>query len=94
MGLLDTLALAGIALDQRWISPHKGFCCAHAAVYGGASCSASIAQVIRGDGLNLSAIAARFVACRQAYVDPQVTGRPRVRGMCCCVALPIPFHCV
>ncbi|WP_428194414.1 membrane protein insertion efficiency factor YidD [Deinococcus saxicola] len=76
------------------MSPHKGFCCAHAAVYGGASCSAAIAQVIRGDDLSLSLIAARFAACRQAYGDLQVTGRPRVCGMCCCGPLPVPFHCV
>ena len=92
MAVLDTLALTGIALYQRWLSPHKGFHCAHAAFYGGASCSAAIAQTIREDGLSLAAPLARLTACRQAYGHLQVTG-PRVRGVCCCGPLPIPFRC-
>ena len=45
MPSLDASALTGIALYQRWLSPHKGFCCAHAALYGGQSCSAAIAAL-------------------------------------------------
>lgn len=93
MTVLDTFALAGIALYQRWLSPHKGFCCAHAALYGGPSCSAAIAQTIQEQGLSLSAALARLAACRQAYGHLQVTGGPRVRGVCCCGPLPIPFRC-
>lgn len=93
MVALDTLALTGIALYQRWLSPHKGFRCAHAAFYGGASCSAAIAQTIRAEGLSLANITARLAACRQAYGHLQVTGGPRVRGVCCCGPLPIPFRC-
>ncbi len=92
MAALDTTALAGIALYQRWLSPHKGFRCAHAAFYGGASCSSAIAQAIRTEGLSLSTAAARLAACRQAYGHLQVTGA-RVRGVCCCGPLPMPFRC-
>lgn len=93
MASFNTLALMGIALYQRWLSPHKGFRCAHAALYGGASCSAAIAQTIREEGLSLPSIAARLAGCRQAYGQLQVTGGPRVRGVCCCGPLPIPFRC-
>ena len=94
---IDAPALTGIALYQRWLSPHKGFRCAHAAFYGGESCSAAIARTIRKRGLVGSgpAIAARFAACRQTYglLSTQLTGGPRVRGVCCCGPLPIPFRC-
>lgn len=92
MALVDILALGAIALYQRWLSPHKGFRCAHAALYGGVSCSAAIAQTIRDEGLNLSSVTSRLAACRQAYGHLQVTGA-RVRGVCCCGPLPIPFRC-
>lgn len=93
MPSLDASALTGIALYQRWLSPHKGFCCAHAALYGGQSCSAAIAGIIRARGLAAGApgIAARFAACRQAY--GHLSGGTRVRGVCCCGPLPIPFRC-
>jgi putative component of membrane protein insertase Oxa1/YidC/SpoIIIJ protein YidD len=45
------LALAAIRGYQRWISPHKGFCCALRAVTGGASCSAFGYHVIARFGL-------------------------------------------
>lgn len=90
---LNACALTGIALYRRWLSPLKGFRCAHAAAHGGASCSVAIARIIREEGLSLPAILARFSACRQAYGQLQVTGGPRVRGVCCCGPLPIPFRC-
>lgn len=95
MSLLQRSALTGITLYQRWLSPHKGFRCAHAAFYGGASCSAAIARIIEQDGLNSLAIPARFAACRQAsgHLSRQVTGGARLRGVCCCGPLPIPFRC-
>lgn len=97
MPFLDASVLGGIALYQRWLSPHKGFRCAHAAVFGGESCSAAVARTIRERGLwgSGTAIAARFAACRQAYSQlcAGTTSGPRVRGVCCCGPLPIPFRC-
>ena len=93
MSFLQISVLGVIALYQRWLSPLKGFHCAHAALHGGASCSAAIAQTIRDEGLKLSLLTSRLAACRQAYGHLQVTGGPRVRGMCCCGPLPIPFRC-
>jgi putative component of membrane protein insertase Oxa1/YidC/SpoIIIJ protein YidD len=45
------LALAAIRGYQRWISPHKGFCCALRALTGGDSCSAYGYRVIARFGL-------------------------------------------
>jgi putative component of membrane protein insertase Oxa1/YidC/SpoIIIJ protein YidD len=48
---MRVLALAAIRGYQRWLSPHKGFCCA-LRVTGGASCSAYGYQVIERFGLH------------------------------------------
>lgn len=102
---LSTSALAAIGFYQRWLSPLKGFRCAHAALYGGESCSAAIARVIAEQGVMGSgaALGARFQACRVAFGQlslgqpllhsQHVTGGTRVRGVCCCGPLPIPFRC-
>ncbi|CAM4384906.1 membrane protein insertion efficiency factor YidD [Deinococcus marmoris] len=95
MSVLNASALAGIVLYQRWLSPLKGFRCAHAAFYGGESCSVAIARIIGEQGLGSPAITAQFAACRQAYghLPVQMTGGARLRGVCCCGPLPIPFRC-
>jgi putative component of membrane protein insertase Oxa1/YidC/SpoIIIJ protein YidD len=48
---MKRLALAAIRGYQRWISPHKGFCCALRAATGGGSCSAYGYLVIERFGL-------------------------------------------
>ncbi|GHF36951.1 putative component of membrane protein insertase Oxa1/YidC/SpoIIIJ protein YidD [Deinococcus metalli] len=98
MNTLTTTAVTSIDLYQRWLSPLKGFRCAHAALYGGASCSAAIRDILVQQGVAGSgaAIAARLHTCRQAAshlaAAPLVTGG-RVRGVCCCGPVPIPFRC-
>ncbi|GMA13738.1 membrane protein insertion efficiency factor YidD [Deinococcus metallilatus] len=102
MSPLDTLTLSGIRFYQRHLSRRKGFCCAHAALYGGESCSAAVARIIREEGLlkGRARIAARFRECRAAHNllragSPLAFGTdgPRVRGVCCCGPIPIPFRC-
>ncbi|MHA0035090.1 membrane protein insertion efficiency factor YidD [Deinococcus sp. PESE-13] len=100
MSATDRGALHAIKFYQRWISPHKGFCCAHAALHGGESCSAAVARIIREDGLRAGQprIAARFAECREAHTalragSPLAIGTGGVRGVCCCGPLPIPFRC-
>ncbi len=102
MSPLDSLALRVIRLYQGFLSPHKGFRCAHAALHGGESCSAAVARIVREDGLagGRARIAAQFRSCREAHRvlhagSPLAfgTGGPRVRGVCCCGPLPIPFRC-
>ncbi|GAA5501600.1 hypothetical protein Dxin01_01336 [Deinococcus xinjiangensis] len=101
MSKLDRAALSGIRFYQRHLSRHKGFCCAHAALHGGESCSAAVARIVREAGVlaGRSRIAQRFADCRAAYATLQTsplafgTGGPRVRGVCCCGPVPIPFKC-
>lgn len=102
MSPLDTLTLSGIRLYRRWLSPHKGFRCAHAALHGGESCSAAVSHIVREDGLigGRPRIAARLRECRAAHQvlhagSPFAVGTsgPRVRGVCCCGPIPIPFRC-
>lgn len=62
------IAIASIKSYQRYISPHKGFSCAHRVLYGGESCSGYIKHTIAQNGLleALKASQQRFEACRQA----------------------------
>ncbi|MBZ9713717.1 membrane protein insertion efficiency factor YidD [Deinococcus multiflagellatus] len=98
MPFLNTAVLSSIDLYQRWLSPLKGFRCAHAAFYGGDSCSAAVRRLVaeRGALAARPDIAARFQTCAQAYSHlagaAQVTGGS-VRGVCCCGPVPIPFRC-
>jgi putative component of membrane protein insertase Oxa1/YidC/SpoIIIJ protein YidD len=72
ISLVDSLSrkmsVSAIAGYQRYISPHKGFICAHRVLYGGESCSQYIKRVIAQEGLNVAfrKSRARFKACKQA----------------------------
>lgn len=101
--LADRLVLNAIRIYQRWLSPHKGFRCAHAALHGGESCSAAVARLVRNEGLleGRTHIAERLAACRAAHDALRSGsllalgggGRLQVRGVCCCGPLPMPFRC-
>ncbi|GAA5513431.1 hypothetical protein Dcar01_02166 [Deinococcus carri] len=101
MSPLDTLTLRGIRFYQRWLSPRKGFRCAHAALHGRESCSGAVARIIREDGVRggRPRIAARFAACRAAHNaihggSPLAVGSSvEARGVCCLGPVPIPFRC-
>ncbi|EYB66594.1 hypothetical protein DEIPH_ctg084orf0006 [Deinococcus phoenicis] len=101
MAPLDTLTLSGIRLYQRHLSPRKGFCCAHAALHGGESCSAAVARIIREEGVvrGRPRIAARVGECRRAHTalhggSPLAVGSGvETRGVCCLGPIPIPFRC-
>ena len=62
------LALA-VKAYQRFISPHKGFCCAHRHHHGGESCSAYALRVLgeHGVGHALVRILRRLDACEMAF---------------------------
>ncbi|MFC6591471.1 membrane protein insertion efficiency factor YidD [Deinococcus lacus] len=99
----DAAALGGIRLYQRYLSPHKGFRCACAALHGGESCSAAVSRIIREDGLRAGRprIRAQFQKCREAHNTLLMTspmggpGRVQggVQGVFCCGPIPIPFRC-
>jgi uncharacterized protein len=58
-----------IGLYQRYLSPYKGFRCAHAAYHGGPSCSHAIKSIVHELGVfaALPRIRLRFIECRAAY---------------------------
>ena len=102
MTAIDRSTLKAIRFYQRFLSPRKGFRCAHAVLHGGESCSAAVARIVREDGLvaGRGRIAGRFAECREAHAQlgspsPLAfgTGGPRVQGVCCCGPIPIPFKC-
>ena len=67
-GATRGLAVTAIRGYQKFISPHKGFSCAHRVLYGCESCSQYFKQVIAEEGI-LTAIAnakGRFQECREA----------------------------
>lgn len=53
---------------QRYLSPYKGFRCAHRALHGGESCSQFVKRAVRQRGAmrSLSAARGRFAECRAA----------------------------
>lgn len=59
-----------IRLYQRWISPYKGFRCAHRVVHGGASCSEFAVQAIQSHGAFgfWPEFRARLAACNAAAI--------------------------
>ncbi|MBD2430048.1 MULTISPECIES: membrane protein insertion efficiency factor YidD [Fischerella] len=72
ISLLDSLSrkisIIAITGYQKYISPHKGFACAHRVLYGGESCSGYIKRVIATEGLQAGLLMSRdrFAACKQA----------------------------
>jgi putative component of membrane protein insertase Oxa1/YidC/SpoIIIJ protein YidD len=67
-GATRSLAITAITGYQKFISPHKGFSCAHRVLYGCDSCSQYFKQVITEEGI-ATAIAnakGRFQECREA----------------------------
>jgi putative component of membrane protein insertase Oxa1/YidC/SpoIIIJ protein YidD len=64
------VAVAAIGGYQRYLSPHKGYHCAHAALYGGLSCSEYGKQAIQVNGLagGLILLRERFQACHEAAI--------------------------
>jgi len=67
-GLIDRLAVAAINGYQRYLSPRKGFKCAHRKLHGQESCSQYIKRIVEQEGLGraLSLAPVRFKACSAA----------------------------
>lgn len=62
------IACTSISGYQKYLSPHKGFSCAHRILYGGESCSAYIKRIVGQKGLKAAFQASRrrFQDCKQA----------------------------
>jgi putative component of membrane protein insertase Oxa1/YidC/SpoIIIJ protein YidD len=67
---MRNLIIALIVFYQRFISPRKGFSCAHRRLHSGLSCSHAIRQIIEQHGVmaGYPLIRLRFSECRQAYL--------------------------
>ena len=67
---VTSTALGLIWVYQRWISPRKGYRCAHAVLHGGTGCSGFAKQAIREQGIwpALRVIRQRFRDCRAALI--------------------------
>jgi putative component of membrane protein insertase Oxa1/YidC/SpoIIIJ protein YidD len=84
---MKILALAAIRGYQRWISPHKGFCCALRAITGGDSCSAYGYRAIARFGLRrgLGLLSRRLELCGHVHrsaapTTPALRPAPAVRN--------------
>ena len=66
----DKIAIALVSLYQRYLSPYKGFRCAHKTLYGGTSCSQYFQMVVREKGLvaAIPKFQQRLLDCKQANV--------------------------
>lgn len=68
--MIARLAVAGaITAYQRYVSPHKGFCCAHHAYHHRGSCSAFGKKIVLRFGVLrfVMLMRLRLKACRSAY---------------------------
>lgn len=65
---LRQITTTSISGYQKYISPRKGFSCAHRLLYGGESCSQYVKRIVSQQGLTLALKASRkrFQACREA----------------------------
>ncbi len=75
------IAVFLIVLYQRYISPYKGFRCAHALRNAGPSCSAAVRDIVERDGLwrGWPQIRRRFAECRAAARELQEEREERKR---------------
>jgi putative component of membrane protein insertase Oxa1/YidC/SpoIIIJ protein YidD len=74
---LDRGVMLAVRGYQRYVSPHKGYCCAHRALHGGPSCSEYFRQAVRRHG-SLRAVPLlkqRFAECRNASRQLQLIRR-------------------
>jgi putative component of membrane protein insertase Oxa1/YidC/SpoIIIJ protein YidD len=67
-GIIDALAIAAITGYQRYLSPHKGFRCAHRVLHQGESCSQYVKREVQEEGLRLALRRSRlrFAECKEA----------------------------
>jgi putative component of membrane protein insertase Oxa1/YidC/SpoIIIJ protein YidD len=68
LGIIDSLAISAITGYQRYLSPHKGFRCAHRALHQGESCSQYVKREVQEEGLMaaLRSSRVRFAECKEA----------------------------
>ncbi len=83
--VISQMAIDAIAIYKAYVSPHKGFACAHRMVHGGESCSTYIQRLLGEDSL-MSVIGLshqRFKACTVASQTLKATS-----GSSGCIVVP------
>lgn len=85
--MMTRLSLAMIGGYQKWISPRKGFSCAHRVAYGGTGCSGYAKHRIAEVGLfpAIGDIRERFRACARAADEL----RQKCKENCVCNTGPV-----
>lgn len=85
---MKAIALLAIRAYQRYISPHKGFCCAYSAHTGYRSCSVLGYRAIRLYGVfdGVAVLQRRFERCKAAYQQRLTLRSTRngQKGFCDC----------
>lgn len=78
--------IALIKLYQHYISPYKGFSCAHVAVHKGDSCSEAIKKIIAKHGIltGRKLIKTRFNECTVAYQSLEKSRKNKKKRENCC----------
>jgi putative component of membrane protein insertase Oxa1/YidC/SpoIIIJ protein YidD len=68
IAIIDFLSIAAISGYQRYLSPYKGFRCAHRVLYEGESCSQYVKRKVQEEGLiaALQSSRIRFIECAEA----------------------------
>lgn len=81
--MFSKVALGAIWGYQQFISPYKGFRCAHAVRHGGTGCSGYAKHAIRDHGLwrAIPAIRQRLRDCKAAYHN--------IKASCTCASEPL-----
>ena len=69
MKIANNIFIQLIVLYQQYISPHKGYCCAHSALHGNLTCSSWAIHVLENQRFSLffPLMKRRFQACNQAH---------------------------
>lgn len=95
---MNKLILLFIGLYQTYISPYKGYRCAHGVYYQGDSCSGAIKKIIQRRGVvkGYKDIRSQFQRCHIAYemIQDEKDKKRRKKDNACCDVIEIPFEVV
>jgi putative component of membrane protein insertase Oxa1/YidC/SpoIIIJ protein YidD len=92
LGLIDSLAIAAITGYQRYLSPHKGFRCAHRVLHQGESCSQYVKREVQEEGLvaALRSSRLRFAECKEANQIIRARRRDYLLSLSASASYPTP----
>ena len=83
--IFDVAAITAIQGYQRYISPHKGFSCAHTKLHGGESCSQYFLRIISQLGLveAIPLFHQRLADCKAAHTNLRLLSKKRPKIELC-----------